>query len=71
MQFNIFKLLINTKNCSKTALVLTGRSIVLYQWNIPPFFTFFDATLITSVAIVFGEYLSREVATTGNWYSRK
>jgi len=33
--------------------------------------TFFDTTRITSVAIAFGCWLSRDVATTGNWYSTK
>lgn len=38
---------------------------------IPPSLTLLDATLMTSVAIAFGEYLSLDVAMTGNWYSTK
>lgn len=38
---------------------------------IPPSLTLLDATLMTSVAMAFGEYLSLDVATTGNWYSTK
>ena len=39
--------------------------------NLRLFFTFLETTLMTSVAMALGEYLSLEVATTGNWYSMK
>ena len=41
------------------------------QINLHPSLTFLDATLMTSVAKALGEYLSLDVATTGNWYSMK
>lgn len=53
------------------------KSIILFlytvvqQINLHPSLTFLDATLMTSVAKALGEYLSLDVATTGNWYSMK
>ena len=44
---------------------------MVQQINLHPSLTVLDATLMTSVAKALGEYLSLDVATTGNWYSMK
>ena len=42
-----------------------------FQTDLPPPLMALEATLMTSVAMALGEYLSRAVATTGNWYSMR